>query len=188
MCSCVALLIVDLWPYCVCCIRSGETQCTLFMVLYLSHMCQFWLHAVLWSHIGILTPPCRTSQFRWSFILHSVSMLNNLADPVFDVVGLAGFKSRANVFYWPKLLYPYYIVFYIFTFLFLSIGWYCEAVAFGLIGCISLSLSLTLPSSFNNNNYYLFCGYWKFCVVYFDTVSIKSITARYGGWLLESTG
>ena len=27
----------------------------------------------------------------------------------------------------------------------------------------------------------LFCGYCMFCVVYIDTVSIKSITARYGG-------
>ena len=24
------------------------------------------------------------------------------------------------------------------------------------------------------------CGYWGFCVVYIDTVSIRSITARYG--------
>ena len=31
-------------------------------------------------------------------------------------------------------------------------------------------------------------GYWRFCVVYTDTVSIKPITARYGGWLSELTG
>ena len=42
----------------------------------------------------------------------------------FDGVGLAGFKSRVNAF------------------LFLSIGWYCGAGVFELIGCISLSLSL----------------------------------------------
>ena len=27
------------------------------------------------------------------------------------------------------------------------------------------------------------CGYWKLRVVYINTVSIKPITARYGGWL-----
>ena len=32
---------------------------------------------------------------------------------------------------------------------FLSIGWYCGAGVFGLIGCISLSLSLALPTIFN---------------------------------------
>ena len=31
-------------------------------------------------------------------------------------------------------------------------GWYCGAGVFGLIGCISLSLSLALPTFFNNNN------------------------------------
>ena len=35
-------------------IRSGVTRCTLLMVLYLDHMCQYGLHAVLWSHIGNL--------------------------------------------------------------------------------------------------------------------------------------
>ena len=31
------------------------------------------------------------------------------------------------------------------------LGWYCGAWVFGLIGCISLSLSLALPTYFNNN-------------------------------------
>ena len=31
-------------------------------------------------------------------------------------------------------------------------------------------------------------GYWRFCVVHIDTVSIKSITARYVGRLGEYTG
>ena len=39
-----------------------------------------------------------------------------------------------------------------FPFFFLSIGWYCEAGVFGLIGYISLSLSLALLTSFNNCN------------------------------------
>ena len=41
-------------------------------------------------------PRCRTSQYSRIFILLSVSLWNDLANPVFDGVGLAGFKSRAN--------------------------------------------------------------------------------------------
>ena len=45
-------------------------------------------------------PParCRTSHYRRTFILLSVSLWNDLIDPVFDGVGLVGFKSRANAF------------------------------------------------------------------------------------------
>ena len=50
----VTLLIVDPWQSCVCFIRSDVIQCTLLMVLYLDRMCQCWLQAVLWSHIGTL--------------------------------------------------------------------------------------------------------------------------------------
>ena len=57
------------------------------------------------------------------------------------------------LFCWPKLLIPYYSLLLFFPFLFfLSIGWYCGAEVIGLIRCISLSLSLTLPTFFNNNN------------------------------------
>ena len=41
---------------------------------------------------------CRTSQYSRIFISFSVSLWNDLSDPVFDGVGLAGFKSRANAF------------------------------------------------------------------------------------------
>ena len=63
--------------------------------------------AALWSHIGTLiahrhtvhgTPRCRTSQYSITFIPFSVSLWNDLSDPVFDGVGLAGFKSSANAF------------------------------------------------------------------------------------------
>ena len=82
-------------------------------------MCQCGLQAGLWSQIGALfssslqnlaVPRSRT------FILLSVSLWNDLANPVFDGVGLAGFKSRANVFYWPTLLYPYYSLLLFFPF------------------------------------------------------------------------
>ena len=43
-------------------------------------------------------PRCGTSQYRRTFVALSVSLWNDLADPVIDGVGLAGFKSRANAF------------------------------------------------------------------------------------------
>ena len=39
---------------------------------------------------------CRTLQYSRTFIPISVSLWNDLASSVFDGVGLAGFKSRAN--------------------------------------------------------------------------------------------
>ena len=58
------------------------------------------------AHQYTYAPPrCRTSQYRMTFILFSVCLWNDLADPVFDGVELAGFKGRADAFfYWPKLL------------------------------------------------------------------------------------
>ena len=51
------------------------------------------------AHRYTYTPPrCRTSQYRLTFIPLSVSLWNDLSDPVFDGVGLAGFKSSANAF------------------------------------------------------------------------------------------
>ena len=43
-------------------------------------------------------PRCRTFQYRRTFIPWSVSLWNDLSDPVFDGVGLAGFKSKVNAF------------------------------------------------------------------------------------------
>ena len=51
------------------------------------------------AHRHLFAPPrCRTSQYHRSFVPLSVSLWNDLSDPVFDGVGLAGFKSRANAF------------------------------------------------------------------------------------------
>ena len=51
------------------------------------------------AHRHSFAPPrCRTSQCRRSFVPLSVSLWNDLSDPVFDGVGLASFKSRANAF------------------------------------------------------------------------------------------
>ena len=103
VCLSVILLIVDPGQSCVCFIRSGVTRWTLLIVLYLVHMCQCWLHAVLcslvYTSVHLYAPPrCRISEYSWTFIPFSVSLWNDLANPVFDGVGLAGFKSRANTF------------------------------------------------------------------------------------------
>ena len=51
------------------------------------------------AHRYTYAPPrCRTSQYRRTFIRLSVSLWNDLRDPVFDGVRLAGFKSKANGF------------------------------------------------------------------------------------------
>ena len=51
------------------------------------------------AHRHLFAPPrCRTSQYRRSFVPLLVSLWNDLRDPVFDGVGQAGFKSRANAF------------------------------------------------------------------------------------------
>ena len=51
------------------------------------------------AHRYTFAPPrSRTSQCCRTFIPLSVSLWNDLADPVFAGVGLTGFKSRANAF------------------------------------------------------------------------------------------
>ena len=55
--------------------------------------------SALVAHRHSFAPPrCRTSEYRRSFVPVSVSLWNNLSELVFDGVGLAGFKSRANAF------------------------------------------------------------------------------------------
>ena len=54
--------------------------------------------AVVAHRYTYASPHCRTSQYHITFIPLSVSLWNDLSDSVFDGVGLAGFKSRANAF------------------------------------------------------------------------------------------
>ena len=50
------------------------------------------------AHRQFTPPRCMTSQYHRTFVPLSVSLWNDLGDPVFDGVRLAGFKSRANAF------------------------------------------------------------------------------------------
>ena len=55
--------------------------------------------SALVTHQYTYAPPhYRTSQYSRTFIPLTGSLWNDLANPVFDGVGLAGFKSRANAF------------------------------------------------------------------------------------------
>ena len=57
-------------------------------------------HGSLVAHrYSFATPCCRTSQYRRTFAPLSVYLSNDLNNPVFDSVGLASFKSRANTFF-----------------------------------------------------------------------------------------
>ena len=60
--------------------------------------------AVIAHRYTYAPPRYRTSQYRRTFIPLSVSLWNDLSDPVFGGVGLAGFKSRANAFLLALLL------------------------------------------------------------------------------------
>ena len=99
------------------------------------------------SNIGILmhllTVPLFSSQCTCETILLTLYSM------VWDLL-----VSRAGpmLFYWPKLLYSILSSNY-FPYLFIqSIGWYCGAGDFGLLGCRSLSPILALLTSYNNNN------------------------------------
>ena len=91
-------------------------ECMLYMVrcnpIYLVSMRQCGLDVVLWSHIGMLMHLLATEpQFRRTFILLTVSLWTYLGDPVFDGVGLAGFKTGPMPFYWPScslILSPFF--------------------------------------------------------------------------------
>ena len=125
-----------------------------FIVLYLDHMCQCGLHAVLWSHIGTLmhrlaAEPRSTARLLFTSRCPSGTIFLTQYSMVRDWR-----VSRAGpmLFYRPKLLYPYNILL-LFSISFLSVYrlvlW---AGVFGLIWCISLSPSLALLTFFNNNN------------------------------------
>ena len=54
---------------------------------------------LFFAHSHSFAPPrCRTSQYRRTFLPLSVSLWNDLSDPVFDGVGLDGFNGRGNAF------------------------------------------------------------------------------------------
>ena len=120
----MTLLIVGLWQYCVCCIRSDVIQCTLTMVLW-SHIGTLMriLAAEPRSTAGLLFPsqcPCET------ILLTLYSMVwdwrASRAGPIFIIGRSCSIPLRA-----------------VFSFLFFpSTGWYCGAQG----RCTPLGLAL----------------------------------------------
>ena len=80
-----------------------KIRCNLVHPLYgalpIPHIPVLVIRGALVAHRYTQAPPrCRTSQDCRTFIPLSVSIWNNLANPVFDGVRLAGFKRRAYAF------------------------------------------------------------------------------------------
>ena len=65
-------------------------------------------------------PRCRTTQYSRTFIPLSVSLWDDLANDVFDGVGLAGSRAGPMLFYWPSSSIST-IVFYYFSLSLLSV-------------------------------------------------------------------
>ena len=152
VCHCSS--IVDLLQFCVFCIRSCVTRCIRLLMSYLDCVCQCGLHAVNWSHIGILmlrfaAEPRSTAGLLFLSQCPSGTILLTPYSMVWD---WRVWRAGQCFFIGLSCSIPT-IVFYYFSLLFfLSKGWHCGAGVFRLIGWISLSLSLALPNYFNNNN------------------------------------
>ena len=118
VCLSVTFLVVDPWQSCVCFIRSGVTQCTLLMVLYLDRIYQRGLHALLWWHIGTLMHRLAAEPFSSTRLLfHSRCPSGTILLTTYSMVwDWRVSKAGPMVLYWPKLLYPYYSLLLFFPF------------------------------------------------------------------------
>ena len=107
--------------------------------------------ALIAHHYTFAPPRCRTSQYRRTFIRRSVSLWDDLVDPVFDGVGLAGFKSRSMPFCWPSctLIFCPHLLSLSLLFLYRLVVW---GWGFRTDRCQSPSPGFALPIFFNNNN------------------------------------
>ena len=87
------------------------------------------IRGALVSHRYTYAPPrCRTLRYSRTFIPFSVSLWNDLANPVYDGVGLACFKSRDKGFFIGLSYSIPTIVFYSFSICLLSV---CMLVLWG---------------------------------------------------------
>ena len=110
------------------------------------------------AHRHSFAPPrCMTSQYRRSFVPLSVSLWDDISDPVFDGVGLAGFKSRADAFLLAWIC-SFFFISYFFYLFHPSMCWLCGVGVFGLIECshslpaLHSGLQLIINNTNNNNN------------------------------------
>ena len=75
------------------------------------------------------SPGCRTSQYHTTFVPLAVFLWNDLAEPLFDGVGLAGFNSRDNVFFIglscsiPTIVFCYFSLSFLPVYRLVLLGW-----------------------------------------------------------------
>ena len=84
--------------YCVCFVRSCVTLCTLLMMLYLT-ICASAGYTMCSGRtsVHLCTASLQNLAVQQDFYPLSMSLWNDLANPVFDGVGLARFKSRGRM-------------------------------------------------------------------------------------------
>ena len=151
----VTLLIVDPWQSCMLFTMRCNPVHPLNGVLPGPYV-PVWVTCGAWAahQYTYALPCCRTSQYSRTFFPLSVSLWNDLANSVFDSVGLVGFKSRANDFFIGLSCSIPTIVFYSFSLSLLLVyrlvlwGWGLRTDR-----CISLSRP-ALPTCFNSYYYY----------------------------------
>ena len=123
------------------------------MVIYLGRMCQFGLHPLHWTRIGILKRLLAAEPRRTAGCLFTCQYLCGtiLVTPYSMVWNWRISRARTMPSYCPSCSLPFCPNCFPFIF-FYSMGWYCGAGVFGLIGRQSHSPSLSLPTFSNNNN------------------------------------
>ena len=138
--------IIDLWQYCVCCIRLGVTR---WCSIYLCRMCQCGIHVVLWSHnyilMRLLVVEPRSTE---GLLFHSQQLCGTILLTLCSIVwDIRVSRASPTPFYWPSCLLHFCRLLFPILF-FLSMGWHCGAGISGLIGCKSLSPSIELQTVF----------------------------------------
>ena len=84
-------------------IRSNLIRCTLFIAFYLCRMCQYGLHAVLWSLTGFAPNRCRTSPERGRLLSISVSLERSYRPCIRWCETGRFLELGHSIFYWPNL-------------------------------------------------------------------------------------
>ena len=110
------------------------------------------IRGALVAHGYTCGPHCRSSQYSRTFISTTASsgtILPTLCSILWD----GGFQEQGQCFFIGLSCANTFCLLLFSPFLyFLSIGWYCGTVVFGLIRCILPSPSPALLTYFNNNN------------------------------------
>ena len=107
----VTLLIVDLWKYCVCCIRSGVIRCTHLIngALPGPYVPVQVTHSALVAHgYTYAMPRCGTLQTAGLLFPSQCHSGTIFLTPYSMVWDWRVSRTGPMLFYWPELLYPYY--------------------------------------------------------------------------------